>query len=341
MTINRKHIDSVFSQRFSLLDLKMTEKYFEDERLNEEARLVLKEQWEQFKPGAHDQADLNDVFYKLYYTINSPALRSPRKKDIFLKIAKVAAVLLLCFLTSAVVYFFNQRSSGTANEHLVEIVSHEGFRSQFKLPDGTTGWLGYGSKLKYSEDQKGRRIIALNGLAFFDVAHKKSIPFIVKTPAQLDIEVLGTRFNVSAYSDDSSFDVVLQTGSVKLNMANGEVQTMKPNERIVYCPARNSIRKIHLEKVDDFLAWKEGRLILKDISIKEACIKLSRFYNVDFDLRATGLDNLEIQLTLEKETLEDALHLLTMISPASYQIEERKVQNNQAYSRKKVIIKNK
>ena len=111
------------------------------------------------------------------------------------------------------------------------MVSHDGFRSQFTLPDGTSGWLGYGSNLKYHLDNKKKRIVDLDGLAFFDVAHQKEHPFIVQTPAKLNIEVLGTQFNVSAYSEDQSCDVVLQEGSVKLNLGEKEIQTMKPNER--------------------------------------------------------------------------------------------------------------
>lgn len=340
MTINRKHIDRVFSQRFSLLDLKMLEKYFEDEKLNEEVRLVFKEQWERFEPDSEDQPSLDDVFYKFYYFVDTLPKRAFRKPDFFLKIPKIAAILIVGILIAAAIYFSNRGVINTNTLQKVEIVSHEGFRGQFSLPDGTTGWLGYGSKLKYHVNRDGQRIVDLDGLAFFEVTHQKE-PFIVKTSAKLDIEVLGTQFNVSAYSADKSYDVVLQSGSVKLNLGGRELQTMKPNERVVYRPADNSIKKATVKNVDDFLAWKDGRLVLQDISLKEACTKLSRFYNVDFELQAKGLDDMEIQLTLENETLENALDLLTMISPINYQIEERRVQSDQSYSRKKIIIKNK
>ena len=341
MTINRKHIDRVFSQRFSLFDLKMLERYFEDEKLNEEARLVVKEQWAQFKPGPGDRPDLDDVFYKFYYAIDNSSKQASLRPDFLLKISKTAAILIVGILIATAVYFSNRGIDKTTNLQMVEIVSHDGFRSQFRLPDGTTGWLGYGSELKYHMDREDHRIVDLDGLAFFDVIHQKEHPFIVKTPAKLDIEVLGTRFNVSAYSEDRSCDVVLQAGSVKLNLDDREIQTMKPNDCVRYLPADNSIEKIRVKNVDDFLAWKDGRLVLRNISLKEACVKLSRFYNVDFELQAKGLDNMEIQLTLGNETLENALNLLTMISPISYLVEERRVQNDQSYSRKKIIIKNK
>lgn len=341
MTINRKHIDRVFSQKFSLLDLKMIEKYFKDEKLNEEAMLVVREQWEQFEPDSSEHAELDDVFFKLYYAIdNHPKKKSPRKPTIFLKIYRIAAVLVLGLLIAATVYFSTREDNGTGNPQWIEIVSHDGFRSQFTLPDGTSGWLGYRSKIKYHLDNNNKRIVDLDGLAFFDVAHQKEHPFIVQTPAKLHIEVLGTRFNVSAYSEDQSCDVVLQDGSVKLNLAEKEIQTMKPNERVIYHAENNSIEKSTVKNIDDFLAWKEGKLVLRDITLKEACMKLSRYYHVDFELQAKGLDHMEIQLTLENETLESALDLLSLISPVRYKVEDRMAQNNQTYSKKKIIIKN-
>ncbi|KOH46281.1 FecR family protein [Sunxiuqinia dokdonensis] len=341
MTINRKHIDRVFNQRFSLLDLKMVEKYFEDENLNKNAKLVVQEQWDQFEPDVDDRPNLDDVFYKFYYVIDNTPKRASHGSDFLLKISKIAAILFVGILIAAAVYFSNRGINNATNRQMVEIVSHGGFRSEFTLPDGTTGWLGYGSILKYHEDSKKRRIVELDGLAFFDVVRQKKHSFIVKTPNKLNIEVLGTKFNVSAYSNDQSFDVVLQTGSVKLNLGDQELQKMNPNERVVYHSGNNTIEKLMVENIDDYLAWKDGRLVLRNISLREACVKLSRFYNVDFELQAKGLDAMEIQLTLENETLENALNLLTMISPVSFQVENRRIQNDQSYSKKKIIIKNK
>jgi len=341
MTINRKHIDRVFSQKFSLLDLKMVEKYFEDETLNKKARLILQEQWEQFEPELVDPPKLDDVFYKCYYAIDNSPKQAFRRPDFLLKIPKIAAIFIVGILIAAAVYLTNQGIDHATNQQMVEFVSHEGFRSEFKLPDGTTGWLGYGSKLKYYIDGDKQRIVELDGLAFFDVIRQKGYRFIVKTPTELDIEVLGTKFNVSAYSKDQSFDVVLQTGSVELTIGDQEIEKMKPNEQVIYHPGNKTIEKLEVENIYDYLAWKDGKLVLRNISLREACVKLSRFYNVNFDLQAKGLDNMEIQLTLENETLENALNLLTMISPVSFHVEKPRLQNDHSYSKKKIIIKNK
>ena len=86
---------------------------------------------------------------------------------------------------------------------------------------------------------------------------------------------------------------------------------------------------------------KRGELILKNVSLKEACVKLSRFYNVEFELKAQGLHSQKIRMILKDDPLEDALKLLTIISPITYHIEERDVLSDGKYSKKKIIIKNK
>jgi hypothetical protein len=75
--------------------------------------------------------------------------------------------------------------------------------------------------------------------------------------------------------------------------------------------------------------------------LKETCLKLSRFYNVDIVLQTEGIDNQKVRLVLDDETLEDALKLLTIIAPVSYQIDKRKILNNDSYSKTKITIKNK
>ena len=89
-----------------------------------------------------------------------------------------------------------------------------------------------------------------------------------------------------------------------------------------------------------FLHGKMANSSLGTLPLKEACMKLSHYYHVDLELQAKGLDNMEIQLTLENETLESALDLLSLISPVRYKVEDRIIQNNQTYSKKKIIIKN-
>lgn len=338
MAINRKHIDKVFGQKFSLLDQKNLERYFEDSNLNDEARLVVKEQWEQFEVDPDNCPNLDPIFYKLYYTINSQENSGSKGRSLLLRISQVAAILIVGLLIATSIYFSNGGSE-KAGIQQVEFISHSGFRNQFKLPDGTDGWLGYNSELKYHVDNNNQRIVDLVGLAFFNVTHRQNQPFIVKTPSKLNIEVLGTRFNVSSYSGDNSCEVILEQGSVSLNLQDRKLGEMLPNERAIYQSENHTIEKSRVNALD-YVAWKDGKLILNDVSLEETCLKLGRFYNVEFELKTEKIDNQKVRLVLEDESLEDALKLLSMIVPVKYQIEKRKVLDNNSYSKTKIIIKN-
>jgi ferric-dicitrate binding protein FerR (iron transport regulator) len=339
MAFDRRHIDRVFSQKFSLLDQKNLEKYFEDGNLNEEAKHVIEEQWEEFVPDTNSSLNLDSVYYKLYYNINNQKSSSYYGKSLIFKISQIAAILIVGILIASSIYFSGSRNEKT-NSQQIEFISHSGFRNQFKLPDGTSGWLGYNSELKYYVDGSRQRVVELNGLAFFDVAHKKTQPFVVKTPTKLKIEVLGTRFNVSSYLGENSCEVILEQGSVKLNLQDVKVGEMRPNDRVIYKSENNSIDKSSVNALD-YVSWKDGKLILDEVSLKETCIKLGRFYNVDFELDSRVIDNQRVRLRLEDETLDDALNLLTMLVPIKYKVEDRTILNDNSYSKKKITIKNK
>jgi ferric-dicitrate binding protein FerR (iron transport regulator) len=339
MAINRKHIDNVFGQKFSLLDQKNLEKYFEDSSLDKEARLVIEEQWNEFVADSDSLPNLDPIFYKLYYTINNKKDSISKGHRLLFKISQIAAILIVGLLIASSIYFSNNGHEKVSTQQ-VEFISRSGFRNQFKLPDGTSGWLGYNSELKYHVDSLNQRIVDLNGLAFFNVTHRQKQPFIVKTPTKLDIEVLGTRFNVSSYSGDNSCEVILEQGSVKLNVQDRKVGEMLPNERVIYQSENNSVEKSSVNALD-YIAWKDGKLILDDASLKETCIKLGRFYNAEFELMPGVADNQKVRLSLEDETLEDALNLLTLIVPVKFHIEDRTILDDSTYSKKKIIIKNK
>lgn len=337
MAINKKHIENIYDQKFSLFDFKRLRNYFEDEKLNEKTRQILKGQWEDFETDPEKQENLDHVFYKLHYSITK---EEPSKKvRLSNRFTQIAAILIVGLLIVGNIYY-TQRNPAMIKSREIKFISQTGFRNQFKLPDGTTGWLGHGSVLKYQISKNGQRIIDLDGLAFFNVSHNDKQPFIVTTPAKLTIRVLGTKFNVSSYSQTNSCEIVLEEGSVNLNLDNRDIDKMMPNERVVYHTGDKSFEK-SIVNVNDFLAWKDGKLVLNDVSLEEACVKLSRFYNVRFELQARGLEDHKIRLVLEDEPLEDVLKLLTKLVPVEYQIPERKMTNNNSYSKKTIIFKNK
>lgn len=342
MKINKKHIENIFLQRFSLKDQKELSKYFENSQLNEDAQKIVKEQWQHFQPDTEKQTDHDHIFYKLYYNINQGKINST-KRNLAYWIPRAAAVFMIGLFVAASIYFYKKELFFSQSQQVVvssqiEFVSQSGFRNQFRLPDGTSGWLGYNSKLKYNIDENNQRTVSLDGLAFFDVSHNDNLPFIVKTPSKLEVKVLGTRFNISSYSEENSCEVILEEGNVNLQLNNKDIEKMIPGERILFNSIDKTINKSIVE-VSDYVAWKEGLLVLNGVSLDEACTKISRFYNVEVDLQISSLNGRQVRLVLEDESLEEALNLLCLIFPVKYHIQSGKILDNNSYSKKEVIIK--
>src|SRR5690606_25698590 len=118
----------------------------------------------------------------------------------------------------------------------------KGKKFQIQLSDGTLVHLNAGSSLRYPVDflSEGPRQVFLSGEAYFDVAKNASNPFIVNVD-DLEVRVLGTQFNVSAYSEDEYIDVVLVEGSVNLNKKEGDMVELSPGQKGSYKQNSDSI----------------------------------------------------------------------------------------------------
>lgn len=146
-----------------------------------------------------------------------------------------------------------------------------------RLPDGSLVWLNSASTLTYQAnlDKNGKRLVGLEGEAYFEVIKDKSHPFIVKSNGQ-EIEVLGTHFNVKAYRDEKSIKTTLVEGSVKVSTAKHAVLLRPGQQSEVFSG------KINTEEVDpkDEISWKDGYLTFHNESLECMMNKISRWYNV-------------------------------------------------------------
>ena len=179
-------------------------------------------------------------------------------------------------------------SAGTTLAQLAQtyntLVVPYGKRSRVVLPDQTEVWLNSGSKLTYPVKFDGdKREVFLQGEALFDVTHDEKRPFFVLTK-QIDVRVLGTKFNVSAYDEDSIVQTVLVRGSVELEYKSklwgiSVNQKIVPGTLAVFDTVEKSVNQ-SLVDTDYFTSWKDGYLILENSQLSEIAKKLSRYYNV-------------------------------------------------------------
>ncbi|WP_440133938.1 FecR family protein [Chitinophaga sancti] len=154
----------------------------------------------------------------------------------------------------------------------MQLITPKGGQYQITLPDGSRVWLNSASKLTYPDRFEGdNRQVQLEGEAYFEVS-KDSHPFIVKSGGQ-EVRVLGTAFNIMAYTDEDEIQTALVSGAVRVNET-----LLKPGFEAHY--SRDGIQVIpsNLEVVT---AWKNGLFYFKDASLQTVMNQLQRWYDIE------------------------------------------------------------
>ena len=203
-----------------------------------------------------------------------------------------------------------------------------GKRFELQLSDGTNVHLNSGSSLKYPVKfkQGTTRQVFLEGEAFFDVTSNKQASFIVNAE-DLNVEVFGTTFNVSAYPEDSSADVVLVEGSVALyndNKTSKEGVTIVPGTKGSFIKKQNNIIT---EKVDTelYTQWMKGGFIFRNSNFETISKKLERHYNVKIINTNEQLNNEVFNASFNEETVEVILIYFKNSYNLEYKIEENTI----------------
>ena len=197
---------------------------------------------------------------------------------------------------------------------------------QFKviLPDGTLVYLNAASELRYPVAFTGsERKVELTGEAYFEVTKNKAMPFIVHT-AKGDIQVLGTHFNIMAYSDDPSMKTTLLEGSVKISQpAKNITKMLKPDQQAVLSDIGIKVIDVNAE---DAVAWKDGIFLFNDDHLDDIMKKISRWYNVDVEFNDETLKKEMYSGTVSRfAQVSQVLKKLEALGGVSFRIEPHKI----------------
>lgn len=236
------------------------------------------------------------------------------------KISRVAAVLIPLFLlTGGLFYYF------TSDNEIIEISAAYGEQKHLLLPDSSEIWLNSGSTIRYPETfAKDKRLVTLNGEAYFSVKKETAKPFIVET-SQLSVKVLGTKFNVKAYPNDENITATLTSGKVEVSVQSQSPQILKPNERLTYDKNTSSV---HISTVNtaDTDSWIVGKLTFTNATAGEIFRTLERRYNITMD----NMTNIPASKRytvkfLKDENLDEILNILKDIIGFNYRQYENKI----------------
>jgi transmembrane sensor len=158
-----------------------------------------------------------------------------------------------------------------------------GGQFQLQLPDGTEVWLNAASSIRFPTAFAGKeRLVEVTGEVYMEVARNADQPFRVKVNEQVNVQVLGTRFNINAYGDEKAIQTTLVQGAVKVESGSA-AQILQPGQQ---AQVSDNIRVVPAD-VEQVTAWKNGLFNFHNMELKEVMRQLSRWYDIDIEYRGT------------------------------------------------------
>ncbi|WP_420602239.1 FecR family protein [Flagellimonas sp.] len=229
----------------------------------------------------------------------------------------------------------NQIDYNTGQPKLKELVYNEltvpyGKRFDLVLSDGTKVKVNAGTIIKYPVQfiTGQNRKVFVKGEAYFDVTEDIAHPFVVNAN-DINVEVLGTEFNVSSYPEDLAVNTVLVEGSVKIydryKEQNPESHTLlTPGNMAAWDKAEKKIEVIPVD-VEIYTAWKDGVLLFKRSSFGNIRKKLERYFDITIENKYGFLESQVYTATFNNESLEEVMEAFKEDTPFEYRIENNKL----------------
>ena len=200
------------------------------------------------------------------------------------------------------------------------LIVPRGGEFSLELADGTRVWLNTESKLRYPVAFTGEeRRVEMDGEVYFEVAKNREKPFVV-TVNGVDIRVLGTSFNVSAYQED-----------VVTTLVTGKVQLKKGDEQVVLLPNQQAIwsdDKFKVKQVDarNYVLWKEGIFYFEDVDLETILDDMARWYNVNIFYVNPTLKKMKFSVEIKRyEDINEILRRIEQTKRVKFEIKDRTI----------------
>ena len=300
------------------------------------AEMDRQEQAEQFRKKLEDSESARVI--SLGY---EPAAGKDLFKRWSVAMAGAAVVLLIAG------YLFLRRGKEEAKDDNTaqQYFTKTGEKRMLLLPDGTRVTLNAGTAIRLDKSfGQHTREVFLKGEAFFDVWSNKALPFTVHT-TDMDVQALGTSFNVKSYDNDRKSETVLIQGLVEVNLKKdgNRKLILHPNEKLTWMnknavidavagpekeaqqpesehPIVSAVKKTAGGEIKE-VAWVESNLVFEDDSFEDIALQLDRWYGVHIQFSNGEAKRYRFTATFKKEKIENVLEMLKLSKKFNYVID--------------------
>lgn len=239
------------------------------------------------------------------------------RKIVWMNVMKYAAAILVTMVVSVFsAYYFYSSESDVKN---FVVYADKGRRSNLVLPDGTKVWLNSDSKLEYDNTYGVKeRKIRLTGEAYFEVAKDKEHRFLVST-GLMDVEALGTAFNVQSYPNEDEITTTLLEGKVKISTP-GQEAILLPNQQACFGKSSNGLSVIEVENAKYSNSWTKGEFAFNGATLEEIANELSRMYNMEIKFDSDEIKEYNFSGVIKNNSLTNVLEIISLTSPVVYEV---------------------
>ena len=238
-----------------------------------------------------------------------------------LKLSAAAIILLLCGVSSLFFLWQSERSASEMVEEYKEYVVEvpDGAKSKITFLDGSVVWLNAGSKVTYDSNfARESRNVGLTGEGYFEVSKNKELPFVVNT-GKLTVKVLGTKFNLKSYEEDSEVKVTLKEGAVKVGdfLTDAAPVVLKPNQRFTFKKMTQTIQ-VDASQIEN---WRNGAMTFDKVPLEEIAKELRRLYNIPIRIESDKLKHIVYYSDFQENvSIEKVLEILSSGNKFRYEV---------------------
>ena len=235
-----------------------------------------------------------------------------------------AAMTIIVFICGTIAF---QTGKSVIRKQLTQISIEAPYGSKTKLylPDGTLVWLNAGSKMSYAQDFGiNERALNLTGEAYFEVTKNKHIPFKVHTD-ELDVKVLGTKFNFRNYQDDLEAKVCLLEGKVALSTQQKET-ILHPDQQALLDKKTGKLL-ISNTKAAYSAEWTNDRLYFDEALLPDIVKELERSYNIKITIADAALNSVRFygNFRRREQSIREIMDVLSSTDKMTYTIEGKNI----------------
>ncbi|MGC4232665.1 MAG: DUF4974 domain-containing protein [Niabella sp.] len=257
----------------------------------------------------------------------------------------LAAACILAVVITGILLIRQQNSILLPGEDNI-VATQRGSKSYTVLPDGTQVWLNADTKISYGKSfGNGSREVTLTGEAYFDVVKDASKPFVVHTEA-MDVIVLGTAFNVSAYKGEIHTEATLIRGAIEVSLKkyHNKKVILKPFEKLLVKNTPDSVTKEEQKQQQEVAMftlskiskasldsgsvetqWVQNRLVFANSTLEEIAVRLARWYDVNITITNQALKQTRYSAEFDDATLEEVMQSLKFAGKFNYNIDNKTI----------------